>query len=124
MGDDVAGPEANAPAGSFAATATAGGFAVSPQVGEAMKTAITTALDRINDAAWLVDRIKQGTPLGGSPAGLVMAGHNLSVVAGSGDSGEQTLRDLRAALEEHRAAIDQSIAHYREQEQRTTETFR
>ncbi len=89
-----------------------------------MTKAITAALDKIREASRQLELIKWGTPLGESPAGLVMAAHNLSVAAGTGGSGEQALRDLRAALEEHKAAIDQAIAHYREQEQQVTGTFR
>lgn len=125
VGDAVVDPGTSASAGSFAATAAAGGFAVSPQVGAAMSSAITAALDRVDQAALHLERIKQGTPLGESPAGLVMAEHNLSVAAGaSGHTGEQTLVDLRLALEEHHAAIDAAIAHYREQDQLGAGLFR
>lgn len=109
--------------GSFTATAAAGGFAVSPETGKALQNAITTALDELRQTARQLNYIKQGTPLGDSPAGQSMARHNLSVAVGDSGTGERALHDLAVALEEHQAAIDLAMAHYREQERDNTGGF-
>jgi hypothetical protein len=116
VGESVHDSETTAAGGSFAATAAAGGFAISPDAGQAMTNAIDDALYRLYQAERLFERIREGTPLGDSPAGLRMAQHNLSVAIGDA-SGERALQDLKDALVEHRAAIEQAVRSYRDTDQ-------
>jgi fermentation-respiration switch protein FrsA (DUF1100 family) len=116
-------PGANASGGSFAAIAAAGGFAISPRAGKTMTDAIDDALDRLNEVGRQLDWIRRGTPLGDSPAGRRMAQHNLSVAVGYA-SGEQAVDSLRAALTEHRAAIEQAVRSYRERDHGNAGSFR
>ncbi|MFD5249604.1 hypothetical protein ACFWIW_34010 [Amycolatopsis sp. NPDC058340] len=122
MTDGTGGPPGNfsdilgdfsAQADAMVKAANEGRFAVSPEMGEAYKTALNDYLDSWGIHKDMFENLAQSPELGGSPyAGEV--GRHMSLVASGDDQSAKTqLETLQNVVERARGAIDTAISKYK-----------
>ncbi|WP_410601881.1 hypothetical protein [Amycolatopsis sp. lyj-90] len=122
MTDGTGGPPGNfsqmlgdfsAQADAMVKAANEGRFAVSPEMGEAYKTALQDYLEDWGRNRNHFDNLGQSPELGGSPyAGQV--GQHMSLIAeGDGHSAKTQLEALQAVVERAVSGIDTAISKYK-----------
>ena len=91
-----------------------GSFAVSEDAGQQMINAINKCLDGLLESRQSLMKIRQGTPLGTSPAGVAMAQFNQQVADGDNQSAFYALERFQEVLNEARSAIEQAMRNYQQ----------
>ncbi len=121
MGDGTGGPPANfadmlgnfsTQADQMVTAAKEGRFAVSPEAGEAYKTALSDYLDSWAKHQINFDNLEQSPELGASPYTQQVGQHMTLVASGDEQSAKTQLASLQAVVERARDAIDTAISKY------------
>ncbi|AHH94819.1 hypothetical protein GCM10010174_36270 [Kutzneria viridogrisea] len=99
-----------------------GGFAVHPELAQQLKNVITKSIDQLDSQHGKVWEVQQRPPLGTSPAGLTVSGHDYEVLAGP-----QSFRDYLTGLQRELSALlpalDKAMAAYRAAEEQGTQNL-
>ncbi|UUV35803.1 hypothetical protein NQK81_20955 [Amycolatopsis roodepoortensis] len=121
MTDGAGGPPGNfsnilgdfsAQADAMVKAANEGQFAVSPEMGEAYKTALQDYLDSWTGNKIHFDSLANSPELGTSPYTEQIGRHMTMVAAGDDQSAKTQLETLQAVVERAQAAIDTAISKY------------
>ncbi|MGW5051023.1 hypothetical protein [Actinokineospora sp. NPDC004072] len=107
----------------FAATAQAGGFAVSEEGGEALLKAIYEMADWVDDQAMNLQFLEQAPPLGSSNNAQTMKPY-LRQVASDEHGLITQLRQFREALRQAEQGIKQAMANYQQTEKQNADSLR
>ncbi|WP_410664459.1 hypothetical protein [Amycolatopsis sp. lyj-84] len=126
MTDGTGGPPGNfsqmlgdfsAQADAMVKAANEGRFAVSPEMGEAYKTALNDYLDSWTGNKIHFDSLANSPELGTSPYTEQVGQHMTMVASGDSQSAKTQLESLQAVVERAQAAIDTAISKYQASDQ-------
>jgi len=121
MTDGTGGPPGNfsnilgdfsAQADAMVKAANEGRFAVSPEMGQAYKTALQDYLDSWTGNKVHFDSLANSPELGASPYTQQVGQHMAMVASGDHQSAKTQLETLQAVVERAQAAIDTAISKY------------